>query len=444
MNIDAPLFRGLLRELVDENPFAIRAVLRILDVEFTDSVPTLAVTCEERPVLKVNLGFLRAHCATEDHAKAVICHEFLHVLLRHTEEKRKLTPARHLAFDAVINAIIHRQLGPAFSGMMARYYARARGLQRMLRPMDAGEEAGYFARRYDRRRPPPQWMRAWAALYEGRLVADDIEALAQDCAGAGPGTPGGSLLGNHDDLGATLPRDLAEALDRALREMNGEGVWRAPKSRGAGAHPYAALFRAGNAPLRRWKRETLAVLRRHLEPDPRSRATREDWRDYRVPVLSSGDRRAFLQALWVPYLPEATWQGAVARPEGSAQVYLDVSGSMSAEMPLIVGLLAQLSRHIRRPFWAFSDEVAPARIVKGQLQAETSGGTRMGCVIKHLERTRPGAAVVVTDGFVEPLSRDFVRRAGATRLHALVTRDGHPAALARAGIPYTQLGRLPS
>ena len=105
MNIDEPLFRGLLQELVDENPFAIRAVLRILGLAFTEAVPTLAVTCAERPVLKVNLGFLHDHCGTEDHVKAVICHEFLHVLLRHTEERRELTPARHLAFDAVINAI---------------------------------------------------------------------------------------------------------------------------------------------------------------------------------------------------------------------------------------------------------------------------------------------------------------------------------------------------
>jgi hypothetical protein len=54
------------------------------------------------------------------------------------------------------------------------------------------------------------------------------------------------------------------------------------------------------------------------------------------------------------------------------------------------------------------------------------------------------AAVVVTDGYIEPLGKKLLQRAAATRLHAIVTRDGHPAALARAGIPYTQLGRLPS
>ncbi len=467
MTIDEPLFRGLVQELIEDNPFAIRAVLRILGLVFTDTVPTLAVTCAERPVLKVNLGCLRAHCATEDHVKAVICHEFLHVLLRHTEEKRELTPARHLAFDAVINAIIHRQFGSAYSSMMGRYYADVSGLLRLLRPMTDFERAHLNARRFDRGRPLPQWVRAWEGLYEGRLVADDLEALGGDLAreapqsgsGRGAGTrsdafrldgepipdPGaGHLLGNHDELGGGVDGELAEALDQAMREMNGEGIWRAPKSRGVGAHPYEALFNAADEPLRRWKRDTLAVLRRHLVPDRNSRARRDAPRDYRIPVLSVSDRRAFLRALWSPYLPEAAWQGTHLLAAGTAQVYLDVSGSMNAEMPLIVGLLGQLSRHIRRPFWAFSDQVVPATIVNGQLKAATSGGTSMTCVIEHVARTRPAAAVVLTDGYIEPLGNKVLQRAAATRLHALVTRDGHPAALARAGIPYTQLGRLPS
>ena len=111
--------RGLLAELIDENPFAIRAVLRILAVEFTETVPTLAVTAEERPRLLINLGFVEQHCRTPEHVKAVLCHEFLHVLLRHTSMQGPLTPARHLALDAVINAIIHRTLGEAYSSLMS-------------------------------------------------------------------------------------------------------------------------------------------------------------------------------------------------------------------------------------------------------------------------------------------------------------------------------------
>ena len=112
--MNAMQVRALMHELIDENPFAIRAVLKILAVEFTRAVPTLAVTNEARPRLLINLEFIAAHCRTEEHVKALLCHEFLHVLLRHTDEPGRPTPARHLAVDAVINVIIHRQLGEKF------------------------------------------------------------------------------------------------------------------------------------------------------------------------------------------------------------------------------------------------------------------------------------------------------------------------------------------
>jgi hypothetical protein len=452
-------FRSLVAELVDENPFAIRAILRIVGIEFGTDVATLAVTCEERPRMLVNLDFVRKHCRTDAEAKALICHEFLHILLRHTEERRPSTRARHLALDAVINAIIHREHGFEYSSMMSRYYAAAPGLWRMLRPMDRQEEAAYSGNAGDGKRWPA-WACAWDGLYSGQLVADDIEALAQDLAGKslGDDSPAGApfelqpgdehfdrLLGNHDDLDGPLPDALKDALDDAMKTMNGSGIWRSPKSRGVGAPAYEAVVAAVDDPLDRWRRRTLTLLREHLLPDPRSRAMRDAAHAYRIPVLSPGDRRAFLRAQWSPFLPEALWQGAIPRREGTAQVYLDVSGSMNAEMPLVIALLGRLSRWIRRPFWAFSTEVAPAVIENGQLKASTTAGTSMACVLEHIAKTSPESAIVVTDGYIERLDPRSVRKALAgTRLTALVTRDGNPAELHRVGIPYRQLDKVPS
>lgn len=428
-------FLDLLRELVDENPLAIRAVLRILRVEFTAEVPTLAVTVEARPRLLVNLAFVAEHCSRDEEVKAVVCHEFLHVLLRHTEDPRPLDDARHLALDAVINAIIHRELGSRASGMMSGYYAKARGPLRLLRPPTDKERARCA------RADAPLWMRAWPKLYDGRLVADDVEELARDLAVPANVVP--RLLGDHRDLGGIPAGPLRDALEKALAQMNGAGIWRSPRSRGAGASPYQALVSARDERLARWQRSTFAVLRRHLEPDPRSRAAEDRPRDHHLPVLSPGDRRAFLRSLWDPFLPEASWCAAAPRNLGSAQVYLDVSGSMRAELPLVIALLARLARHIRRPFWAFSDEVAPAVIEGGQLRTRTTGGTSLACVLEHVARTRPRAAVIVTDGYVETIDEEAVRAVGVTRLHAVVTRDGDPSQLRRAGLPYTQLERLP-
>jgi hypothetical protein len=458
--MNAERFQRLLDELIDENPFAIRAALKVLDVSFTESVPTLAVTCEERPRLLVNLKFVSRHCRSDEQVKAVICHEFLHVLLRHTEQRTRLTPARHLAFDAVINAIIHRACGPSASAMMSDYYADAKDLTRLLRPMNAAESSWYENHSYPAD-ALPQWAHAWHALYAGRMVVDDIEALASDLkesdhtpnSGRNPGPfkleggiPNdlGGLLGDHDTLGAALPAVLEEALERSLKEMNGSGIWRAPASRGVGANPYEALFTANDEPMRRWQRRTMAILREHVMPDRHSRARRNASHDYRIPVLSPSDRRAFVKSLWLPFLPDSTWQTEAPRREGTTQVYLDVSGSMYAEMPHIIALLGRLSRYIRRPFWAFSTMVASAVIAGGQLKTSTSGGTSMSCVLEHLAATKPDSAVVVTDGYIERLDPAQVKRVAATRVHVLVTRDGSAAELRRAGLAYTQLDKVPA
>jgi hypothetical protein len=450
------LFDALLQELVDENPFAIRAALRILKVEFTEDIPTLAVTCETEPRLLVNLSFLITNAHTETQVKAVIIHEFLHVLLRHTEGRQPLTPARHLAFDAVINAIIHRQYGETYSSMMSSYYGESSGLQKLLRPMNQ-DELEWFNKNITN---APTWVHAWNALYAGRLIADDIENLAETLAdfvltGQGEKKLGpfnlekgsldtSDLLGNHADLDQEAEGELAKALNSALKQMNGHGIWRSPHDRGIGGALADTLFAADNAPMRRWEKKTLTVIKKYITPDRHSRARREELWTYRIPILSPNDRRAFLRAQWSPFLPESSWEGQRLKQSGTAQVYLDVSGSMNHAMPLIIGLLNRLGRHIRRPFWAFSNEVAPAVIEKGNLRTATTGGTSMACVLEHVAKTRPDAAIVITDGYIEALDRRLVAKAAGTRLHVLVTRDGNPNLIKRAGLPYTQLEGVPS
>jgi Zn-dependent protease with chaperone function len=442
-------FQQVYRELIDENPLAIRAVLKLLRVEFTDTVATLAVTCEARPRLLVNLAFIREHCRTEQHVKAVICHEFLHVLLRHTERFTTLSKAEHLAVDAIINAIIHRSLGPDYSDMMSRYYANAKGVARLLRRPTDDEWASMLGSRWVRASEEDKRVfSAWSGLYAGRLVADDIRDLARDLRKQDQ-LVNVSLLGDHENLaGATSDETatgaLAEALDTALKSMNGSGVFRSPKTRGVGAAAYRDEVRAADTSVDRWRRETYAILRRHLLPDPRSIAREPSPLSFVLPVLSPGDRRAALRSLWSPFLPDARWETEHTARAGSAHVYLDVSGSMHAEMPLVVALLGRLSTYIRRPFWAFSNVVAPARIEQGRLIADTTGGTSMSCVLDHVARTKPRAAIVVTDGYIEALSPKQVAATSATRLHVIVTRDGNANLLQRAGLPHTQLSRLPS
>ena len=57
-------FNAPVRELIEENPFAVRAVLKILDIRFTTSVPTLAVTSEATPRMLVGPSANRATAAS--------------------------------------------------------------------------------------------------------------------------------------------------------------------------------------------------------------------------------------------------------------------------------------------------------------------------------------------------------------------------------------------
>ena len=452
---------GIVQELIDENPFAIRAVLSICEIRFTDQLPTLAVTCEDRPALLVNPDFITQNCRNDDEVKAVLCHEFLHVLLRHTETIAPLTPALHLAFDAVINAIIHRSFGAGWSSLMSHYYADVSDLRKLLRPMNTDEQAAWNVGRFSRGEIGfPGWVREWVSLYEGRLVVDDIVELAESLAKSStigrevdapfaledtlPADLAGTLLGDHYDFGRALDPRLADALGRAMSEMNGQGIWRSPKDRGVAAHPYDALFSAKpSEALERWRRETLALIKRYLTADRNSRALESRFEERLLPVLSPGDRRAFLRARWSPFLPESVWQLERQQRSGTAQIYLDVSGSMSAEMPELIALLQRLSRYIRRPFWAFSDVVAPATIRNGQLVTATTGGTSMACVLQHVALTQPEAAIIVTDGYIETVPRELIRKTAGIRLHVLLTRDGSAQQLAYTGIPYSQLEWLP-
>lgn len=442
MRLTEKHFNSILRELIDENPIASRGILRVSKVEFTKEVPTLGITLGGKPKLCVNLDFINQHCGTESHVKAVIIHEFLHVLLNHTERFKRMTPALNLALDAVINAIIHRSLGDAYSDMMSEYYAKSKGPLRLLRPMVEGVDDKTVEDRGQNR-----FISLWRSLYEGKLVVDDLFDIARDigdvdeyCYELGDGT----FLGNHSETplsGEEVTLEVEAALRETLSSMNGGGIWRNPRDHGVGMNYAKTDTVKVDSPIKIWEREATKVLLECVTPDKDS-AFEHRPVPMSLPVLNEGDKRGFLRATWSPFLPDITWQTQKRVRRGTTQIYLDVSGSMNAEMDALVTLIWRLRRYIRLPFWAFSDTVQPAEIRDGRLVTSTTGGTSMDAVLQHIAETRPGKAVVITDGYIEEGDRDLLLAVGGQSVMAIVSRNGSPAALQRAGIPYSQLGRI--
>lgn len=472
MQITEQYFNSILLELIDENPIACRGILRVSEVEFTDEVPTLAITLSgRRPKLCVNLGFVGEHCRTEDHVKAVIVHEFLHVLLNHTERFEEMSPGLNLALDGVINAIIHRTLGETYSGMMSLYYAGARGSRRLLRPVTESDvrqcraecRCAIFCRCGAR-----PFLEVWKSLYSGKLVVDDLmeiaitgfrgepgEELAErgflgnhsNCGSAENGEPGEEhgergFLGNHSPCGAEeISAESADILRETLASMTGGGIWRSPRDRGVGLRSCDLEAAAKSESMNKWKKEAMKELVRCVTPDKRGPRENKP-QPMSLPVLNEGDKRGFLRSLWSPFIPDIVWPTQKKVPRGTTQVYLDVSGSMNREMDALVSLLWRLRRHIRLPFWAFSDSVHPAEIRDGKLVTSTTGGTSMNSVLRHVAETQPGRAVVITDGYIERCNPRLLRAVQGQTIRAIVSRNGSPAELQRAGIPYSQLGRF--
>jgi hypothetical protein len=448
MKIDEAIFRRVVEDLIDENEIACSAVLSITRIEFSKSVLTLAVTLGERPVLKVNPDFITEHLHRETDVKAVVLHEFLHVVLNHTERYTRVDEGLNIALDAVINHIIQRSCGEAYGDFFRRYYRGARGVVQLLVPFPEERKATRENAKVEANRAYNNLKRG---LMYGRVVADDVldvvREIQQQQAWSLP--KGRVFIGGHEpdpDLGQLSPTVQA-ALDRTLREMNGGGIFRSPRGAMAGIEALAktAQYRADSKRRQDWERNTLKILKEFITPDRKSRLTESEPQSLMLPVLNASDRRGFVRALWSPLIPDIQWSTERKKPIGSCQVYLDVSGSMNNEMDALVGLLQRLRRYLRMPFWAFSNLVAPAVIINGELETDTTGGTAMNCVLEHVVRTRPGKAVVITDGYIENCDPDLlkqVKNAGQS-IFAIVSRNGSTQMLDNAGIPCRQLATYP-
>jgi len=439
MKINKRLFKSILLELIDENPLACQGVLSILSIEFTDRVPTMSVSLEDPPRLSVNLGFLEENAHNETHVKCALLHEFLHVLLNHTERFQKVDYATNLALDAVINHIIHRTEGDAYSDFFRQYYHGLSGWGRLLSPSAERELRGM----------QDSFTELQRGLLAGRVVVDDLLEIAriirgtpQGCDGELP--EGKYFLGNHTGDGSgKVSKEAAQALKNTLKSYNGSGIYRSPKDRGFGAASIPQRLAGKPEGMLLWERSALKILRKLSSRDAHS--PRKEAVDYStvLPVLNEGDRRGFLRSLWSPLMLDNQWDLPHFKPGSTTAVYLDVSGSMHGEIQALVHLLTRLSVYVQKPFWAFSDDVVPAVIRKGILETATSGGTSIDAVLRHFADSDREKAVVITDGYIADCDQALLARLKQKSLFAIVSRDGSPAQLERAGIPYFQLEPFP-
>ena len=393
-------------------------LLQLLAIEPSREVPTAAVTLGARSVMLVNPEFVAARCRTDAHLAMLVMHELYHVLLGHTRLYTRSTPAANWAFDCIINAQLCRLHPSVEYTSFFSAAAAAEGPWSLIGP-------------------PPGWpdQPRYAAGALGavhRRLYDDAGATTAelfallDGVGLVLGEDGDRLLGDHRPESTTGdPLHADPDLHGEVRRIVAR--WPMVERRGGtddggplewvqnGLRKHAAARQAIRALLARttsgedagpWLREAFAV--------PST-----------TPLPQGGDRRAQLQRSMgaTPLL----WNGELRLPAlrraGQVAVYLDVSGSMSGWLPVLLQALNESSALVRWPVYGFSTAVHPlARSDLAAGRVRSDGGTDIACVVEHLLQQRIRRAVIVTDG--------EVGRVGDAQLRRL--RDARP--LVRVGL----------
>ena len=420
--------------------YALAALLRLLDIEESEAVPTAAVECRIQPKLLINPGFVREHAETPEKLLMLVMHELHHVLLGHTTLFKTVTAVQNFVFDAVINGIICRMFpGPEYTAFLTDYYD-ARVFPHCLL------------------RPPPGWpgrvntaegvvaVGGWeaerirevhAALYSdgGATYQEVFELLPKLLpAAAIEGVP---LLGGHSSGGANAG-DLEQrspVLFDVVREIVEE--WPQPPDPIRGRSLADVLKEAKIEPATPTARSVLRALIRKVAGSNGIGEIRRaglDFANAPTPIPSLSRRSAVLRSLGqTPLLHagEVAWRRNV-RVGHKVHVYLDVSGSMEAVKGALYGAVLDCREYVHPTVHLFSTKVADISLEELRLGiCKSTGGTGIACVADHMAANHVRRALLITDGWVGiPHGRHRTTLANAKLAVAFLGQSVNPNDLA--------------
>ena len=392
----------------------------------------MAVSIAASPVLYINLNFCRKHLLHENDVKAVLLHEFLHVLLLHTEKYSYNSPLLNICLDAVINAIIYRNQGMEYAGFFARFYKWEK-LSFLLRP-ECNETA-----------LEKEWMDIHKRIYDGKYCADDLLELLEYLRSKMKiaGFKKIMLLGNHDKNQETVSGEVSEILDGVLKKMNGVKIWNKNRANSFGNETEKQNINVENYREHTWDTATLAVLKKCLLPDKKTKRVLENY-EIKTPVLTGSDNRSLAKYLWSGITPFSTYQTETYQPdpEEKAHIYLDVSGSMNVEIGRLVNLLYHFKKFLKRPLWVFSNDVKEAFFIGNTLEYDTSHGTQIAPVFDHMRAKKITKALIVTDGYVDGITEEMLEGIERSKIQVLLSADGNPQEFEDALIGYKRLEKF--
>jgi len=413
-------------------------------IRFSDTVQSAAITAEVYPELLINPDFYKKFCLRDEWLLVVLLHELHHIRYGHNTLFGAPDLLKNIAFDAVINArIAHMFPEPRHLSLFRKLYPDPDYPHFLLTPPPQWTGDGYS---WDIECPPlaglyrkledqlgPVMARRGIALYKKlydkktATVNDIIEFLKQNGLCSSP-----MLLGSHqvltpdyaqeeetdhdsphltiqDTQWETSQNPLLQKLTADMEEWVKEQF---PSIAGRNQGVFDS-----EVPMQNPRLEALKVLKQLCvklgvyQPVYCSRVMVNEAYTQRTlePRFSTKDRTYWARRLLWNTQPllcqhEQEVHGPRWRDPMACHVYLDVSGSMSSDLPWLVRIFADLVRMGRVRVFLFSNGVFPVtseNLRKGHIR--TTWGTDLDCVLDHVIKMpatrRPRNMLVVTDGF---------------------------------------------
>lgn len=412
--------RELERRIINTFPaghYCLPSLLRMLEVRADRRIPTACVTCELIPALLVNPDFVLKHCPRDENLLTLVLHELHHVVLGHTRLFPRPTRLHNIVFDAVINALLSRMMpDPAHTELFRSCYSEDSFPECLLRPVD-----DWHPDRPATHRPPracanpalSQMGRLHQRLYAEGCTYDELfagieQAILQMEDETSIARCFGILLGDHSVEGEDSSSDgnieyRSPGLFEELRRL----VERWPQP------PEPIIGRSWSDTLQRRTfklpppnntDKLLGLLRRLVATHDRDGLRTHDTQP--VTVLGpfrNPDRRWIVErALGHPsLLSSSKTEVRKPAPRGRVHVYLDVSGSIGPLIGQLASAVIACREAVHPIIHCFSTVVVEATLTELAAQSvQTTGGTSIECVARHLHQNNVRRAMIISDGYV--------------------------------------------
>lgn len=422
---------NIIQDMISENPLACSALLNISEIEFTEKVETMAVSLVRKPTLYINLNFCNKYLQNDNDVKALLLHEFLHVLLQHTIKYDSMTPMLNIALDAIINAIIFRTKGMEYANFFVGFY-KWEMISFLLRPKISTINYNNIEQ---------GWLDIHEQIYKGKYCADDLYELLDYL----KNKINKKFLQNIIILGDHSPKLISKEsnkiLDETLKKMDGTLIWNTSGLRGNAEDLNAEEVEINNFRLNKWKKSTIKILKKCFLISNR-KYNETSVSESLLPIINNSDKRAYSKFIYNKMIPLSRVENVQISKSHFVNIYLDVSGSMNDEISELVGLLYYFKKKIQIRLLVFSNYVSEANFINGKLQFESSGGTSISAVFDHIRENKINKSLIITDGYIETIEKNMLIGIKKEDIKVLISSVGDPAEFNKNKIQYLQLEKL--